>query len=96
MHPALLWALTVLASVAGYFALQVLAVFVAFFMYGSGSMGADKWVNIGALFVVLQLVVVGCLFYRKAWPNKTPALLSALLIPLGLFLALDGSRLLAN
>jgi hypothetical protein len=95
-HPAVLLVLTATASVAGYFALQVLAVFVAFFRYGTSARGSEKWVNVSALFLVLQLVVVSCIFYRKAWPNKIPALLLALLIPLGLFLVLDGSGLLSK
>jgi hypothetical protein len=93
-HPAVLLVLTAAASVLGYFALQVLAVFVAFFRYGTSDRGSEKWINVSVLFLVLQLVVVGCIFYRKAWPNKIPALLLALFIPLGLFLALDGSSLL--
>jgi hypothetical protein len=53
MHGIPLLVLTATASVAGYFALQVPAVFVAFFTYGSSDRGADKWVNISALVVVL-------------------------------------------
>jgi hypothetical protein len=93
-HPAVLLVLTATASVAGYFALQVLAVFVAFFRYGTSTRGSEKWVNVSALFLVLQLAVVSYIFYRKGWPNKIPALLLALFIPPGPFLALDGSGLL--
>jgi hypothetical protein len=95
-HAILLLTLTVAASVMGYFAFQVLAALVAFFMYGSSNAGVDKWINVGVLFVVLQLITAGCVFYRKPWPQKTLALLLALLIPLGLFLTLEGSKLLAK
>jgi hypothetical protein len=93
---ALLLALTAAASVVGYFALQVLAVFVAFFAYGSSALGGDKWVNVSALFVLLQLLIAGYLVYRKAGVVKIPALVLTLLITRGLFLSLDGSSLLAK
>jgi len=93
-HPALLLILTAAASVVGYFALQVLAVFIAFFTYGTSALGGDKWVNVSALFVLLQLLIAGYLIYRKAGAVKIPALVLALLITLGLFLSLDGSSLL--
>ncbi|MGI4865316.1 MAG: hypothetical protein ACRYFZ_15450 [Janthinobacterium lividum] len=85
---ALVLTLTVVGSVAGYFALQVLAAFVAFFIYGSGDTGAAKWANSSVLFVVGQVAIVSWLFYRKRWLKSIPALALALLIPVGLFLAL--------
>jgi hypothetical protein len=90
------FALTAVGSVAGYFALQVLAAFVAFFIYGSGETFAAKSGNVSGLFVAAQFVAVLFLFYRKVWVKKVPALLLALFIPLGLFLALEGSRLLLD
>jgi len=95
-HLALLLTLTAAASVVGYFALQVLAVFVAFLMYGSSALGGNKWVNVSALFVLLQLLIAGYLVHRKEGPVKIPAMVLALLITLGLFLSLDGSSLLVK
>ena len=88
--------LTIIGSIVGYFTLQMLAAIVAFLVYGSSDTGSAKWVNIGALFVAGQLLIVSYLFYRKVWLKSLPALLLALLTPLGLFLALDGSSLLSD
>lgn len=85
-----------MVSVAGYFALQILAAFVSFFAYGSGAAASNKVTNISVLFVAVQLVIVSCLFYRKVWLKKMPNLLLALLIPVGLFLALEGPGLLPD
>jgi len=93
---ALVLALTAIANVASYFALQIMAAFVAFFIYGSGEKFSAKSINVSALFVVGQLIVVSYLFYRKVWLRKMPALLLALFIPIGLFLGLNGSSLLFN
>jgi len=89
-------ALTITSSIVGYFALQVLAAFVAFCIYGSGETFSAKSLNVSALFVAGQLIIVNCLFYRKTWVKKVATLLLALLIPLGLFLALEGSSLLPD
>ena len=88
--PAIGFVLTTVGSVAGYFALQLIAAFVSFFIYGSGETFAAKSGNVNALFVAGQLLLVSYLFYRKVWLKKVPALLLAVLIPLGLFLALEG------
>jgi hypothetical protein len=88
--------LIAIGSVASYFALQIIAALVAFSIYGSGEIFSAKTINVSALFVVGQLMVVSYLFYSRVWIKKTPALLLALLIPAGLFLALDGSSLLSD
>ena len=90
----MLLTLTAAASVVGYFTLQLLAVFVAFFTYGSSALGADKWINVSALLVLLQLLIAGYLVHRKAGTVKIPALVLTLFITLALFLSLDGSSLL--
>ncbi len=89
-------ALTAIGSVTGYFALQILVAFAAFFMYGSGNMGASKWMNVGALFVAAQLLLVSYLFYHRKWLTRVPTLLLALLIPVGLFIVLEYPRLLPD
>jgi hypothetical protein len=93
---ALVLTLTAVSSLVGYFALQVVAAFVAFFLYGSGEAFSAKSGTVSALFIVGQLIVVSYLFYRKVWVKEMPALLLALFIPAMLFLALDGSNLLAK
>jgi hypothetical protein len=47
--------------------------------------------SIGAQVMTVQLLIASCLFYRKIWLKKVSDLLLALLIPLGLFFALEGN-----
>lgn len=86
MKKRLINILSIILNIGLYFSLQIMASFVQFGLFGSGSASADAtvWVSLG--FVFLQVIILFFLYKKSVFIQDKTLLILNVLIAVCLFL----------